>query len=103
MPSSLRPATAEIRPLMVADPMLRAFRPEITPASITGALAAPLIGGASAESCAGCSGAKSARVPGPAGKWKSVSSAGPFASTDSMVKRCVLGPPFFPDSMEVGT
>src|SRR2546421_13041253 len=32
---SLKPASAEIRPLMAAEPMLRAPRPEIVPESIT--------------------------------------------------------------------
>src|SRR5215475_2017791 len=31
--ASLKPASAEIRPLMAAEPMLRAPRPEIVPAS----------------------------------------------------------------------
>src|SRR5438270_13631331 len=33
LPSTLRPATADTRPLIVADPMLRAPRPEMTPSS----------------------------------------------------------------------
>src|SRR6185369_4823593 len=39
--SSSKPASAEIRPLMAAEPMLRAPRPEIVPASTGAAVAAP--------------------------------------------------------------
>src|SRR5215813_13697546 len=35
LPPSLRPVTAATRPLIVADPMLRAESPEITPESTT--------------------------------------------------------------------
>src|SRR6266545_6711865 len=37
LPSWLRAATAEMRPLIVAEPMLRMPRPEMMPASTTGA------------------------------------------------------------------
>ena len=37
MPPSLRPATAEMRPLIAADPMLRAPRPEmVSESTVTG-------------------------------------------------------------------
>src|SRR2546423_11431088 len=45
LPSTLRPAIAEIRPLIVAEPMLRALSPEVTPASATGSGPGPLTGG----------------------------------------------------------
>src|SRR5215469_10032895 len=35
LPPSLKPATAAMRPLIVAEPMLRAPRPEIVPLSMT--------------------------------------------------------------------
>src|SRR5919204_3143987 len=102
LPSILRPAMAEMRPLIVAEPMLRAFSPEITPASITGAFAPPLSGGGWATSGAGLCGGRRARAPGPAGKWKIPASSGTFTSTLSMVNRFDLGPPLRPDSTEVG-
>src|SRR5256885_7057306 len=40
LPSSLRAATAETRPLIAAEPMLRAPSPETTPSSTRGAPAA---------------------------------------------------------------
>src|SRR5262252_4148699 len=40
-PLSLRPAIAEIRPLIVADPMLRAPKPETMPLSNCGVLLPP--------------------------------------------------------------
>src|SRR5262245_14611347 len=57
-PPSLRPATAAMRPLMVAEPMLRARRPEMTPLSRTGwASPAPVRTG----------GVEATRVAAPAG------------------------------------
>src|SRR5438445_9750536 len=102
LPSTLRPATAEIRPLIAADPMLRAFSPEITPESIAGALAGSLGAGACASSGAGFFGGTIARAPGPAGKWKMPSSTGTLTSTLSNVNRCVFGAPLRPDSTELG-
>src|SRR5215470_2514759 len=75
MPSSTRAATAEMRPLIAAEPMLRAPRPDRTPASTVGAFASPAGGrtGAGAPPVAGA--ARTARpteVPA-AGKWNSPS------------------------------
>src|SRR5689334_5732144 len=56
LPFSLRAATAAIRPLIAAEPMLRAPRPDTTPESITG-LAAPAAGGGATCVGAGASGA----------------------------------------------
>src|ERR1700761_6905066 len=41
LPESLYPARAEMRPLMAAEPMLRAPRPEIAPESIAAGGVAP--------------------------------------------------------------
>ena len=101
-PPTFLPATAEMRPLIVADPMLRAFNPEMTPESIAGAFAALLGAGASASSGAGFFGGTMARAPGPAGKRKIPSSTGTLTSTLSSVNRCVFGAPLRPDSTEVG-
>jgi len=102
LPSTLRPAIAEIRPLIVAEPMLRALSPEITPASATGSGAGPLSGGGCARSGAVFCGGGIARVPGPAGNRNSSSPAWTLPSALSTVNRCVFGPPLRPDSTEVG-
>src|SRR3954463_4691339 len=103
LPSDLRPAIAEMRPLIVAEPMLRALSPEITPPSIRGAFAAPLGGGGvCARSGAGRSGGTIPRRPWPAGKRNRPSSNATLASTLSTLNRCVFGPPLRPDSTAVG-
>src|SRR5712671_8003377 len=58
LPSSLRPAIAEMRPLIAADPMLRALSPEMTPASRPAALEEPFSGGGCATSAVGRSGGR---------------------------------------------
>src|SRR5215813_11866675 len=47
--SSLKPARAEIRPLMAAEPMLRAPRPDMVPESTAAAAAAGVGSGAAAR------------------------------------------------------
>ena len=102
LPSTLRPAIAEIRPLIVAEPMFRALSPEITPASATGSGACPLSSGGCARSGAVFCGGRIARVPGPAGNRNSSSPAWKLPSALSTVNRCVFGPPLRPASIEVG-
>src|SRR2546428_3332881 len=100
--ATLRPAIAEMRPLMVAEPMLRALSPEMTPASTTALCAIPLSGGGRATSGAGFCGGGIPPGPRPAGNRNSSSSAWTLPSALSNVNRCVFGPPLRPDSTEVG-
>src|SRR3954468_11535406 len=100
LPPTTRPATAAIRPLIVAEPMLRAPSPEITPPSrIARSVGA---GGATAAAIARGS-------PGPAvitaatgvfgaGSLNHASSAATLASARSMVMWLLRGPPLPPDS-----
>ena len=86
-PPSLRASRAEIRPLIVAEPMFRAPRPERTPASRTGAPAAAGRGAAFAASTFAFGPGRIARataVPA-AGKRKSAGSNSTFASAVSIV------------------
>src|SRR5438093_5736133 len=106
LPSLFRAATAETRPLMAAEPMLRAERPERTPESKMGRPDAAGAGAraAAAEGAASAGAAGIARGIGvPAGgNLKSPSSAGTFASACSIVRREPRGPPLRPDSIENG-
>src|SRR5712675_2502202 len=67
LPPSLRAASAAMRPLIVADPMLRACSPEITPESSRAARAAGAAGGADAALRAGAGPGTTARPTGPEG------------------------------------
>src|SRR5713101_6332213 len=91
LPPSLRPATAETRPLIVAEPMLRAERPERTPESKAGGRCAAEAGGrtgAGAWVGAPEAGTMARRIGVPAGgKTKSESSASTLASARSIVIR----------------
>src|ERR1700674_5222740 len=98
LPPSLYAAMAAMRPLMVAEPMLRAPSPEMTPESSAGARPA-LAAGACATSGAGFFGGINSRGGFPEGNRKSASAVGAFASADSRAKREFFGPPFFPDSI----
>src|SRR6266496_6545702 len=105
LPWALLATTAETRPLIAADPMLRAERPERTPESNTGR---PAAGGAGARAAAAAgaveAGAGIARGIGvPAGgNLKRPSSTSTFASARSIVMRDLRGSPLRPDSIEKG-
>src|SRR5215468_1915913 len=104
-PPSLKPVTAEMRPLIVADPMLRASRPDRTLESAVGAAVFAVSGGGGfVEAGAPTGAAMMARATDPfcAGYLKSASSNSTFASACSTVMREFLGPPWRPDSMEKG-
>ena len=107
LPPSLRAATAAMRPLIAAEPMLRAFNPESTPESNAGARPAGGAGGLAAEevSGAGPAGAEMALVTGAptAGNLKSASSASTLTSARSKVIRLPRGRPGRPDSTEKGS
>src|ERR1700733_13634755 len=90
---SVYPASAEMRPLMAADPTLRAPSPEIVPASSTGACSCAKAAASSANRSTQLAAASSIRIgssPGvhlpdaapsrAAGKWNSVSSVAAFGS-----------------------
>ena len=104
LPSSLRAAIAEMRPLMVAEPMLRAPRPERTPASIDGAWAAARFAAGGTTDGAGALGLAAIRrtIAGPAGSSKAVASTSTFASAVRIVTRSRGGRPFGPDSRDIG-
>src|SRR6266542_2120624 len=104
-PPSFSAATAAIRPLIVAEPMLRAPSPERTPESKTGERSADGVGGAAAED--GSRVPSAARITRPigvpgVGKRKIASSASTFTSARSIVIRAVRGSPFRPASIEKG-
>src|SRR5574338_564904 len=104
-------STAAMRPLMVADPMLRAPRPEIVSASTTGgavARSAPAGGGA-AGAAAACvdagfadGGVGVTTDPGIAPFSNSLSSIGTLASMVLKANCVFCWLPFGPTSMEYG-
>src|SRR4051812_14627950 len=103
LPSWLRAATAETRPLIAAEPMLRAPRPEITPWSITGR---PLVaggrGGVAAMGTGGPGTMARVTAAAEAGNRKTLSSASTLTSARSTTIRLVRGDPLAPDSIENG-
>src|SRR5512143_3966257 len=104
LPFTFMPVTAAMRPLIVADPMLRMPRPETTPESATTGAALFGRGATAFDAGAGPLGGRIVRasfVPA-AGKRKSASSRGTFASARSIVKRADRGRPGLPDSTENG-
>src|SRR5262245_45455414 len=103
VPFLLEPATAAMRPLMVAEPMLRAPRPEMTPWSTDG--------GPPSGAGWGALGVAAAPVPstatrvtalGSLGKRKTASSISTLGSARSMLMRTFLGPSLGPASMAKG-
>ena len=103
-PSSFLAATAEMRPLIVAEPMLRAPRPERTPASITGAAAARFAAGGVTDGAGAFGFAAIFRtIAGPAaGIRKTASSTSTLASAVRIVSRWFFGWPLGPDSRDIG-
>jgi len=94
-----------MRPLIVAEPMLRAPRPERTPESITSAPAWALFaaGGTTDGAFAPGSAAIFRTIAGPAaGIRKSDSSTSTFASAVRNVSRAFFGRPFGPVSSDIG-
>src|SRR5258706_10913229 len=88
LPPSLRAARAAIRPLIVADPMLRDRSPEMTPESSTGAARLPgADGGAAAAVCAGAGAGMTERPTGPEGERNRSSSYTKVCSARSSVMR----------------
>src|SRR5438477_754946 len=86
---------------MVADPMFRASRPEMTPSS-NETLATGGAGGASKEGGRASGPATISRPMVPCGYSKTRSSTGTFASAFSTMKCAVLGAPLRPWLIEVG-
>src|SRR5712692_6593030 len=104
-PPSFRPAIAEIRPLIVAEPMFRPPRPEITPESSIRARGLLADGGGCAKLGAGaCRSGRTLRITlvPLGGNRKKASSTSMFASACSTVKWAALGSPLRPDSKEKG-
>src|SRR6266508_4125383 len=107
LPSTLRAATAATRPLMTAEPMLRAERPERTPESKAGPRVPGGAGGfagatGDADAAEGAAGmARPIGVPA-GGNLKSPSSTSTFASARSIVTRDPRGSPLRPGSIEKG-
>src|SRR6266540_2291176 len=101
LPSTLRAAKAATRPLMTAEPMLRAERPERAPESKAGpgGLAGATGDADAAEGAAGM--ARPIGVPA-GGNLKRPSSTSTFASACSIVMRDRRGSPLRPDSIEKG-
>src|SRR6266851_1223877 len=101
LPSTFAAARAETRPLIVAEPMLRTPRPEMTPSS-NETLAGAGTGGPSNEGGRASGPAMISRAMVPCGYSNMRSSTVPLASAFSTVKCAVLGPPFLPWLMDVG-
>src|SRR6185503_13914595 len=98
---AFRPATAAIRPLIAAEPMLRAPRPEIAPASI----AAGAVGAGGATTAGGVLSAGPAMTTCPAvllGSLNQPSSTGTLTSARSKWMCEGRGSPGAPDSIESG-
>src|SRR5689334_15234109 len=101
LPPSFAAATAATRPLIAAEPMLRAPTPETVPAStIAGAFFA---GGAATGATLSGGPAITTRVTPCAGSLNQPSSTGTLISARSTVTRNVRGPPLLPLSTENGT
>src|SRR5262249_7117321 len=106
LPPSFRAATAAMRPLIVADPMLRAFNPEITPESNPGAR--PAGGAGAAAAAAACAAPDGGRIVLPTGvpaggDLKTASSTSTLTSVRSLVIRLPRGRPGRPESIENGS
>src|SRR6185503_6961306 len=99
-------ATAAIRPLIVAEPMLRAPRPEIVPSSSTAFSLGGGGGAAAATAAAGSAGpgttTAATRVLG-GGSLNHASSAATLTSARSTITRTLRGPPWLPDSIANGS
>ncbi len=104
LPSSLYAATAATRPLIAAEPMFRAPRPDSAPLSRTvcggGIGTAPVADEAAADGGPSTI-ALVTRVPA-GGKEKSESGASTFTSTRVMWKCAVFGSPLPPESLSNG-
>src|SRR5882762_1313042 len=107
-PFSFRAVTAAMRPLIVAEPMLRTPKPLTTPESKRGAPALPRAAGGvelPGFTWLGASGA-GAGVDRAAsfvlGNWNRATSNLGFGSALSIVNRWLLGSPFPPDSIAKG-
>ncbi|MFT3917410.1 MAG: hypothetical protein QM704_25990 [Anaeromyxobacteraceae bacterium] len=103
LPSTLRAATADTRPLITAAPTLRAPRPESTPASTRAGPAAAGAAGAAARDTSAAAG-RAGRAGGAAapGKRKVASSSAAFASARSTTARHWRGAFFGPPSSANG-
>src|SRR3569623_3055664 len=100
LPPSLTAATDAMRPLIAADPMLRAPSPAIVPDSNTARPdGAGTFTGSGFTSPAG---GMLTRAIGPAGMRNQVASTGTFTSARSPLIRLVRGPPWLPDSIANG-
>ncbi len=104
LPPSTTPATAATRPLIAAEPMLRAPRPEIVPASNTGWVAGA--GAASTDGVLALLGGPATTAPATLtlapGKWNSASDSGTLISAQSSVIFICRGLPCSPLAIENG-
>ncbi len=91
-----------MRPLIAADPMLRAPSPEMVPASTVAGVAGGGAGMAADEPASGGP-ATTTRDSGAvgAGIANTLSSTGTLISARSYVKRAFFGPPFGPLSTDI--
>src|SRR2546427_13154892 len=95
LPSTFVAATAETRPLIVADPMFRASRPEMTPSS-NETLAGAAGGGASNEGGRASGPATISRAMVPCGYSKRRSPIGAVAPALSTIEWALPGAPLRP-------
>ncbi len=93
---------AEMRPLIVAEPMLRAPRPETTALSNTGAAPAPTEGGATGSGADACGSATTTlfTLAPAAGKRNIASSTSTLTSTRSTVWKASRGASLRPPADE---
>src|SRR5579884_2088538 len=98
----LRAAIAAMRPDIAAEPMLRAPRPEMTPASSVAFAASCAVGGCAGYDVAAFGPAIATRCDFPDGKRKTSSAMSTLTSAFSTMMRLFFGRSFGPDSYENG-